>query len=485
MSRKSNAYKNVLSFQLSRVLNKVFGVLFLAVAARYLGTGGFGQWSLIFLFIGFFGLLADFGVDRLTVRDVARDIGSSRKYLVNTLIFKSISIVPVGILLIAVVHLANYPEDTTELFLFALPILVIGVLAAPFSSVIQAHEKIYVISYLDIFQGLIVSLAGIILLLLGQGIKSLLVMNIFFSVARFGILIYITNRILGGVWHPLNSGFVAGLVKKAFPFAILSILGLIHYKVDYFMISKLLGTEELGLYAAAYKVFDNIVMLGVAFNTALFPTISTLFRESKEKLRGVYEGLQKNFTILSLPLTILIFFFAKEIILLLYGDQYYESINIMMILSWAFGIIFFSIPMRLIINNSDLIIKLVPYSLATTSMNILLNFVMIPRYGIMGAAVVSLLSGTADVIIRLHFIRRIFSEGHHPRRVVVKPIIGAVIMILTILVFGGLNKYISAVIGLGAYIYFLYRTGEISRGDQWGFFVKPLEKLLSTIGRRK
>jgi O-antigen/teichoic acid export membrane protein len=469
---------------LSRILIKVFALLFLAVAARYLGTGGFGQWSLVFLLIGFFGLFADFGVDRLTVRDVARDLGSARKYLSNTLVFKSLTLIPVIILLITFVHLVDYPADTIELFLIALPMLIFGVLCSPFSSIIQAHERIYIISTLDMIMGLVVSLTGISLLFLGYGIKSLLIANTLFTVIRLCILIYLTKGILGSIWHPLNLSFIRGLIKSAFPFAALSVLTMIHYKVDYFMISKLIGNEALGLFAAPYKIFENIALLGIAFNTALYPTISALFGESKEKLRRVYEKLQKYFIIFSLLLTIIIFFFAEEIILLLYGDQYYESINVLLILSFGFSLLFFSIPMRLIINNSNLIMKVVPYSLVTTVMNIILNFIIIPRYGIIGAAVVSLFAGGIDVLIRVYFIRRVFHEGYHPLQLLWKPMIGAVLMISILFIFGSLNKYIITVIGSIAYIYSLYKMGVVTKEEYRKIFREPIDNFLSSFTNR-
>jgi O-antigen/teichoic acid export membrane protein len=465
MNRRARAYKNVLSLQVSRILTKLFQVFFLGVAARFLGTDGFGQWSLVFLIVGFFGLIADFGVDRWTVRDVARDLSRSREYLANTLLFKSLSLVPATILLLTVVHVARYPDETMELFYIALPILLVGVLTSPFSSIIQAHEKIYLLSAVDIVQGLVTSITGITLLFLGFGIRSLLLMSVVAAILRMLVLAAITRRMVGGIFGPVRGEFVRDLAKNSFPFAVLNILALIHWKVDYFMISKILGTSALGLFAAPYKIFENIAMMGVAFNTALYPSVSALFGESKEKLRRVYESLQKYFIIVSIPIAVIIFAFSREIILLVYGDQYLESVNVLIILSCGFSLLFFSIPMRLIINNSNLIMKLVPYSAVTTAMNVLLNLAVIPRYGIVGAAMASLLAGVVDVTIRMHFIRRVFHEGYHPLRTIWKPLGAGLLMVGIILLLSGVNKYLSAVVGLVAYVYSLGLMGALSRDE--------------------
>jgi O-antigen/teichoic acid export membrane protein len=481
LSRRSRAYKNVVALQLSRSLSKVVGVFFLAIAARYLGTVGIGQWSLIFLFTGFSGLIADFGVDRLTVRNVARDLGSAGKYLSNTLAFKFLSLIPTTVLLIGVVHYMHYPEETHDLIIFALPLLLLGALASPFGSIIQAHEKIYVLSAVDACQGIITSLIAITLLLLGFGIKSLLVVHIALSGVRLVILIVVTKRLIGRLWYPLKLHFVRSLVKPAFPFAILSILALIHWKVDYFMISKILGEEHLGLYAVAYKVFEIGVVAGATFNAALFPTVSAMYGESKEKLRRAYEKIQNYFVIFSLPVSVLIILFAEEIILLLYGDQYLESVNVLVILGLGFGIFFFTLPMRMVINNSEFIMRLVPYFTITAVLNIVLNLVIIPLYGIIGAALVTFFAGFIDVLVRIMFIRKIFREGTHPVKFVWKPLIAAIAMIALILIFSGVNKYLFAVIGLITYFFIINRMGELGREEYRLFVREPIRRLISSI----
>jgi O-antigen/teichoic acid export membrane protein len=484
LGRRERAYKNVLSLQLSRVLTKIFQVFFLAVAARYLGTDGFGQWSLVFLLIGFFGLLADFGVDRWTVRDVARDLSRSKQYLSNTLFFKCFSLIPATVLLLTVLHLVHYPEETVELLYLALPLLFIGALTNPFSSIIQAHEKIYLLSMVDIAQGLATSIVGITLLFLGFGIRGLLIMSIVSSLLRCVALALITRRMIGSMFERFQPAFLRFLTRQSLPFAVLNILALIHWKIDYIMISKLLGTAELGLFAASWKIVENIGMMGMALNTALYPSVSALFVESKTRLRKVYEGLQKCFVIVSLPIAIIIFFFSEEIILLMYGEQYVESIDVLVIMSFGFSIVFFSIPMRLIINNSNLIMKLVPYSILTTALNVLLNFLAIPRYGIIGAAFVTLLAAMIDVLIRILLIRRVFHEGYHPLQIVWKPLVGAILMISIIVLFSGVNKFVFTVVGLVAYVYSLRVMGTLSHDEYQRFFREPLGRLISSLVTR-
>jgi len=485
LSRRVRAFANILSLQLSRVLSKIFSVFFIAIAARYLGTGGFGQWSLVFLLIGFFGLLADYGLDRMTVRDVARDLDLSRQYLTNTLTFKLLAIVPVTGLFLGLIHFAGYPRETVELLLIAIPILFLNVLSTPFSSIIQAHERIYWVSIVDIVQGFASSAIGVAILLLGFGIRGLLIMAIGFAFVRFIALWWITRRLIGNIWYPISLRFMRALIGRSFPFAVLGILAVIQMKADYFLISKMLGAEQLGLYAAAFKIFENIIMMGMAVNAALYPSVSALFGESRERLRRVYERMQKFFVIVAIPVAIFIFVFAHEIISLMYGQQYLDSVSVLIIFSLCFAILFPTIPMRLVINNSELLMKTLPYSVVMTILNIGLNLFVIPRYGIIGAAVVSFLAGSADVWIRIHFIRLIFPEDYHPVRVVWRPIIAAAICVSIIIVFSDLGRPLSAVLGFAVYIFSLHLMGEVGIEEYRLFVREPMVRILSFLAKRQ
>jgi O-antigen/teichoic acid export membrane protein len=450
--------------------------------ARYLGTEGLGQWSLLFFLIGFFGLIASFGIDKLVIRDVARDRTRSKEYLTNTLINRVILLIPATVLFLVSIHIGRYSEETIKILYIAMPILFIGALTGPFNSIIQAHERITSISLIELCIGFSGSVFGVILLFLGYKIISLVILNNCLFIIRFIVYVIYVQRLIGGIWKSLNLQLQKYLIKEAFPFAVTVVLIMIYWKADYFMISKMLGEDALGLYAAPYKIFETFIMLGQAFNSALYPTISSLYGDSRLAVRPVYEKIQKYFTIVSLPVAIIIIFFAREIIVLAYGDQYLESVNVLIILFSSLGIFAISAPMRLIITNSEYMLKLVPYVFLLASLNITLNYFAIPRYGIIGAALVTLIVGIVDLFVRIRFIHLIFPEGDHPLREAWKPWICAVVMVFIIFFFEA-NKLALTFIGFAAYVSLLGVSGVLSKEEYKNFYITPKEILLSIISR--
>ena len=144
--------------------------------------------------------------------------------------------------------------------------------------------------------------------------------------------------------------------------------------------------------------------------------------------------------------------------------------------------------MRPIINNSDLIPKFGPYTVATSGLNILLNYLVIPRGGLIGgineAAMVSLFAGGIDVMVRVHFIRRVFPEGYHPFNLSWQPLMAALVMAAIAFLLSGISLILAAVAGLAVYGYLLSRMGELGKEEYRLFIQEPVERLRSFIASR-
>ncbi len=96
--------KNTLVLLISQIINYVLAFFYMIYIARYLGAEGFGILSFALAFTGIFSILADLGLNTLTVREIARDTSLTSKYFSNTLIIKII-LSTFTFLLIAVIML--------------------------------------------------------------------------------------------------------------------------------------------------------------------------------------------------------------------------------------------------------------------------------------------------------------------------------------------------------------------------------------------
>jgi O-antigen/teichoic acid export membrane protein len=158
------------------------------------------------------------------------------------------------------------------------------------------------------------------------------------------------------------------------------------------MLKWLLGSESVGVYAVAASLSEVWYFLPAIIVTSLFPKIIQL-KETNElnynkKLQQLYDFL----FIIALILAIFVSYIASDLILFLYGKDYQQAGSILSIHIWA-GVFIF---MRALFSKWIIIENVLIFSLITQGFgaltNIILNFILIPQYGVYGAAIATLIS---------------------------------------------------------------------------------------------
>lgn len=200
--------------------------------------------------------------------------------------------------------------------------------------------------------------------------------------------------------------FFIAILRKSYPFALLSLLMVFYSRADSVMLERLLedGKRQVGIYAQGFRVLDAATMFGYLFAGLLLPIFAQMI-----KLReSVGQMVILSFTLIIVPAIILAissFFYRSEIMDLLYHHHVEESSMMFGIL--MLGFIFFSTTYifgTLLTANGSLKELNIMATLGMI-LNISLNFILIPKYGVLGAAVTSLttqaFTAIAQVIISM------------------------------------------------------------------------------------
>ena len=147
------------------------------------------------------------------------------------------------------------------------------------------------------------------------------------------------------------------------------------------------------MYQAVFKLIILPLMLPDILNLTLLPVLSRLFVSEKEKALKILYLMNKLLFILSLPITLILFVYSEEIIHIIYGyKQYSASIPVLKIFAFNIFIRFSFEAFALILTTTNKqIIRMYTVILATI-INITLNYLLIPQWGLNGAAIVSLVS---------------------------------------------------------------------------------------------
>jgi O-antigen/teichoic acid export membrane protein len=427
-------------------------------AARYLSAAGFGILSFALAFTGIFGVLADLGLSSLTIREVARDKSLALKYLANVSLLKIILAAAAFGLIALTINLMGYPQETiTVVYLFGLYV-VLAAFAQMFYSIFQAFERME-------FQAIGQMLNAA--LILGGVIFAI---NHGFSVVGFASLYVIASVIaLGysfGVMklkfsNPASAsavkamefdwGFWKPMIKKALPFFLSAALDLIALRIATVMLSVMKGDQAVGWYSASFQTMQVFLFIPAVFLAALYPVVSRFYVSSEESLRFVYQKSFKYLSLLGLPIAVGTTIFADRIILTIFQEGFAPSIIALRVLIWTVPLGFLTQmfgTMLASINRQDLAAKIV---LVYTILNVVMNLVLIPRYGYVGASVVMVITSLMAFVLCFYLLSKLVCKIPLPK-LIFRPVIASGLMALFLFFFSGLSLWL--LIPLAAIIYF-------------------------------
>ena len=156
---------------------------------------------------------------------------------------------------------------------------------------------------------------------------------------------------------------------------------------------KIIGEEITGYYGAAFRFLDASHLIPLSIMTALFPTFTKLHLSSVANLKKLYFKILAIMLIIAIPVTLVLFFGAEQIIQILYGRQYTQSANVLKILSFTTIFMFLHVPgAHLLFASEKILKKVIVLSFFTVGFNILGNLILIPKYSLIGASFMTVAS---------------------------------------------------------------------------------------------
>lgn len=465
MSTAKRVLRNIFSIAVAEIVSKVFALVLFIYAARILGVANFGKYALVMAFIVLFIPLADFGIGALTVREVAREKDSAQRYLANTFSLRFIFSILAFLLLLFVVRLLRYPAEIQFLaFIGGISLIFIS-LSDVFGAIFRAFEYIHISAGISMFVSIFTAILGVSALVLGYGLKGLITAFLIANV--LGLLLYCLFYLkVWGMWSiQFDLDFWRQIIKEAYPFIILTILGIVYFKIDTVMLSKMKTNEVVGWYNAAYKLIEALLFIPGALMVALFPVMSRLAHSSLPRLKDIHALSVKTLLVIGLPIAVGSSILARKIILLIYGCSYLPSAIALQILIWALVLTFFNTPHVYALLALDQQRSVVRFVFMAVCLNVALNFMLIPPYGYIGASLATLASEVFVATLYYQdvskYLERIkFNFVLSPRLVV-----GVLVMGIFVYLLRMVNIFI--VVPIAALLYFLvlYALKVISRSE--------------------
>jgi O-antigen/teichoic acid export membrane protein len=444
----------------SSVLSFFLGIFI----ARNLGDVGLGKYSFAYTFVFFFAIFLDLGYNMLLIRDVSRDKSKVNKYVSNLLSFRVICALIVFVFVVMTINLMGYPSDTKNLvYLFAIYIL-LDSFSTIYKVTFRAFERMEYEAVITISSNILRVSLALIVIFLGYGLLLIGLVFIFSSIFDLFISTIICEKRFVKSRTEFDLSFFKNSIKIALPLVTISLFTTVFVSADTVMLSILKGDAVVGWYNAAYNLVLGLRIIPQLFVSALFPTLSYYYVSSRKSLKIVYEKYFRYLLMLGLPIAMGATLLSENIILLIYGSNFANSIIALQILSWDILLIFLYTILGCFLVAIDRQNEMAIAIVVTAIVNVVINIVLIPYLSYVGAAVATIAAETILFGIYFYLISKYihFLPVH---KMLVKPLIALVFMTLFILFFNWLGFFIIVIVSIIVYFFILYMIKGISKDD--------------------
>jgi O-antigen/teichoic acid export membrane protein len=360
--------------------------------ARYLGPQEFGMFSYALAFVAIFSTIAKLGLDSILVRDMINAPNKTSVYLGTAFWLKVIgAFATLTFIALATYYAKNNP--TINLYIF---IIGSGILLQSFEVVefyFQSKVLSKFVSICKMGQLGLSSLLKIYLILSGADLFWFVVVSLLDQVI-LAITLFIAYRYqkVESFYRHFDLSLAKELLRNSWPLIFSSLVVMIYMRIDQIMIKAILGEREVGIYSAAVRLTEVWYFLPVIITNSLFPAIVSAKKISADLYRI---RLQRLFTFLvwaSISIALPITFLSDWVVTLLYGQDYLQAGNVLMIQIWAGIFVCLGVASSSWLTSENLQLISFYRTLGGAIVNVVLNLWLIPIYGMAGAAFATLIS---------------------------------------------------------------------------------------------
>jgi len=403
MSITKRIAKNFFSLGITELVTRLVSTVITIYIARELGVDSFGQITFAVAFTAYFNLFADFGLTTLGIREIARKRINTNYIASNILILQLIIgttlLVCMGLLLVFIPVDVISNDLKLLTFLFGIS-LIPGALSMAY--VFDAHERMELTSLSRIVTQ---AVALPLTLLFVIWTKNVIVVPVVQFIAGLASVIFtfiVLRKLLNFVYEKWDFKYQKELFRSAVPFVLATLFTNIYNTFDILFIQFYLGVEQVGYYAAGFKIITLLLILPRFFQTAFYPAISHILHKNPLKVQALINRSFMILFIIGFPIALGGSVLGQQLLDLVFGNDYTQSVLSFRIAIWIIFFIFINVGLStyLLANNQEK--EYTKISFIGAILNVFSVIILVPLLGIVGAAIARVV--TEIVILFLYYI---------------------------------------------------------------------------------
>ncbi|MDP1718910.1 MAG: flippase [bacterium] len=384
--------KNTFWLFFGQMMSRLLRAVIVIYSARLLGASSWGAFSYALGVAAFLTIFSDIGINALITKEASRNPNLKDRYL-STAFFTKLFLL--SILVIAVIVFFPYLTNLKEAAAL-MPILIFvfafDTLRDLGSALSRALERMEVEAGINIFTNAAITILGIIFLVIYKTPESMAIAYAVGSGLGLIAIAYALRHHFRNIFTHFDKHLVKDILGTAWPFGLLGIMGAINLNTDIIMVGWLRSAAEVGFYSAAQKPILLLYVLPTLLASSVFPVMARLAKISPVLVKGILEKALAAVMLLAIPVVILGIIFANPIIHLLFGAEYLPAVNTFRVLMFTILIVYPSTLIGNAVFAFDAHKSFIGFVAVSALGNVLFNFLLIPLWGIEGAAVSTLIT---------------------------------------------------------------------------------------------
>lgn len=371
-----------------KLIRMAVGLAVGALIARYLGASQFGELAYALAYIAFFGAIANLGIDGIVVREIAKDKSAAPRILGTAFALRLALGTACWIVAITGMVLRG---DANSAWLTAL---------AGASLVFQAADTVD-LWFQSQSQSRRSVIAKLVAYLISNGAKLALIaaaaplaafaaaIALDAIVAAIGLGLAYRRYPAAGRWQHLpDEG--RKLLRESWPFMVSGLAIIAYMRIDQIMLKEMLGNAELGIYAAALPLSQVWHFIPMTLYLSLAPFVARLRSENHAQYLNTLIWIFRIFLFMGLGVSIVTALLSATLIHLMYGQEFGNAADVLSVHVFTNVFIYLGVAHSLwVVNERQPTVRL--YGTVTAAFfTIFANLFLIPNYGVLGVAWVSI-----------------------------------------------------------------------------------------------
>lgn len=367
------------------------GVASITILTRYLGPDDYGKYTLALLYMQLFGVLADVGLFTTVVRDISRQPERTEELVGNVLALRFVLSIVVILVGAGVSLLLPYDHDVRLAILLAGAPLLLGMLTTSLTSVLQARLRMGRAVTADVIGRTVALALAVTAVLLDLGFYAVIGAAAGGALASL-VVAWLVTRPLVAIRPRADLAVWRGLLRVSIPLGLALAINQVYLRADTLIISISKPFEQVALYTLAYRILELTLVVGAVFVNSVLPVLSEAVVQDEPRARRVIRDSTDLMVVIGAPLAAGGLVLAPDIVRLAGGPDFAGAAAPLRLLlvSGAFILVNGIFGIALIAKDRQL--STLWLNVTALAFNVALNLVLVPKYGIVAAAAVTVAS---------------------------------------------------------------------------------------------